>query len=276
MKKTILITAAALVALTLSAGCSTAEEEAPAEIAEVADNGAEEATEDEAAAEGEATAEGEGGDGSGHYKDTMVPFEELIPSDRIVIVQNVLNFTREGFFTEDTKPVTEMISYKDAETAAYQIAPIIGFLNNGLDGDLKVFTIDGTETAIGAEDFSAMYIIIDDFMSGNSPILYNPATGTEIVDFDYALTTANEAIVSVLPEEDAILSELVAMVNWGENAPCRLVATDKFYIPLTTEETAVGELRGSISGAVNASVPGMQKAGGKINDVVYVENNTQE
>ena len=52
------------------------------------------------------------------YKDIMVPYDELAPADHIVVLQNAVNFNREGFYTEETKPVTANISYQGAEVAA--------------------------------------------------------------------------------------------------------------------------------------------------------------
>ncbi len=205
------------------------------------------------------------------YKSTMVPFDQLTPSDRIVILQNTLNYSAEGFYTPDTKPMSQLIAYNGADTKAYPISYALSFLTNGVKSDVKVYDTSKKETIVKLDDFMGMYVIIDDFMSGNSPVLYNPKTETKIADFKSALTANNEVILSVIVEEDAPVRDLVAFAGWGENAPSRLVATDKFYVPLTKEECAVGELRGTFSGDVNASVPGMKKAGGKINDIMYIE-----
>lgn len=207
---------------------------------------------------------------SEHYKSTMKPFEELVPSDRIVILQNTLNFGSEGFYTEDTKPVTEAIVYQGAEVQAYPISYTLEFLNNEMGSTLTVTTAAG-EQEVSEEDFAGMYVIIDDFQSGNMPVLYNPQTGTEAVDFLYAKTENNEAIYSIITEQDANVQELLETIGWDTTQTYRLVATDKFYIPITPEDYDDGELRGALSGAINASFPDMIIAGGKMNDILYFE-----
>ncbi|HHX75250.1 MAG TPA: hypothetical protein GX699_10150, partial [Firmicutes bacterium] len=51
----------------------------------------------------------------------------------------------------------------------------------------------------------------------------------------------------------------------------RYVATDKFYIPVEPQERANGEIRGTLSGAINGSFPDLAIASGKINDVLLIE-----
>ena len=55
------------------------------------------------------------------YKDAMIPFEDLVPAERIVILQNTVNFGREGFYTEETKPVTEEVTLDGQTVAAYKL-----------------------------------------------------------------------------------------------------------------------------------------------------------
>ena len=206
----------------------------------------------------------------GHYKSTMKPFEELIPSDRIVILQNALNYGREGFYTEETKPVTESISYQEEEVQAYSISYALDFLNAEVEGMVKVVT-EAEEVEVEAEDFAAMYVIIDDFQSGNKPVLYNPETETEVVDFLYAITENGEGVYSIVTEKDDNVMALLEKMGWETTETYRLVATDKFYIPITPEDYDDGELRGSLSGSINASFPEMTIAGGKMNDIFYFE-----
>ena len=206
----------------------------------------------------------------GHYKSTMKPFEELVPAERIVIVQNALNYGREGFYTEETKPVTEAISYQEEEVQAYPISYVLDFLTNEMGSTVTVVT-EAEEIAVEAEDFSGMYVIIDDFQSGNKPVLYNPETETAVVDFLYAATENGEAIYSIITEQEDNVMALPEKMGWDTTETYRLVATDKFYIPITPEDYDDGELRGSLSGSINASFPEMTIAGGKMNDILYFE-----
>ncbi len=204
------------------------------------------------------------------YKESMLPFEQLLPGNRIVILQNTINYGREGFYTEQTKPATQEIDFNGNQVAAYPISYPITFLKNNLGGNLQIVNSDGSEQEISAEEFAGMYIIID-FTSDAPPVLYNPQTGTELNDFQYALTSQGEAIYSVVSGSNHNTKELLTKVGWDPAATYRYVATDKFYFPVGAEEVATGEVRGTLSGAVNGSFPDLKIAGGKINDLIYIE-----
>ena len=200
-----------------------------------------------------------------HYKETMLPFEELISSDRIVVLQNAVNYSRDGFYTEATKPS------RDDANGGFAITYVTDFLNNGVKGDVTFVNLDGEKTKVDKDDFLGMYVILDDFQNPESPVLRNSETGTELSNMDYILTDSKEAIVSVIPEQNYNVKEVIEKAKWDNTLTYRLVATDKFYIPITPEDYDAGEIRGTISGAVNASFPDMTIANGKINDVIYVE-----
>lgn len=205
------------------------------------------------------------------YKDVMVPYDELAPADHIVVLQNAVNFNREGFYTEETKPVTENISYQGAEVAAYPISYVTGLLSHECQGDLTVYKKDGSSLTVPAADFNGMYVIIDDFASGNPPTLFNPESGTEVADFFYAVTAEGEGIISVVSNDVFIFKDVVAMMGWDDSASYTVCATDKFHIPVEPDYMAIGELRGSLSGAINGSFGDMTIASGKINDVVIIQ-----
>ena len=122
-----------------------------------------------------------------------------------------------------------------------------------------------------AEELDAMYVLVDDFKSGNAPILYNKETGASLENFDYAVMENGEGIFSVIPEQEINVNELLTSYGWDTSATYHLVATDAFYIPITPEDYDDGEIRGALSGAVNASFPEMTIAMGKISDVIFVE-----
>jgi hypothetical protein len=204
------------------------------------------------------------------YKETMLPFDQLVPGSRIIMLQNTLNYSRDGFYTENTKPVTQEISYKETAVQAYPIKYTLDFLTNGLGSTVTVTNTDGTTTELSAEDFSKMFVIVD-FMSDTPPVLYDPNSGTEVTDFLFALTDKGEAIYSVVGGTTYNAAELIASVVWDKDATYRYVATDKFYIPVGPAENSTGEIRGTLSGAINGSFPDLTIASGKINDVIYIE-----
>ena len=204
------------------------------------------------------------------YKETMVPFDQLVPAERIVILQNTINYSREGFYSADNKPAAEDIKYKGDTVAAYPIAYALDFLTKGSDGDFTITNNDGSTETISAQDFAGLYVIID-FTSDAPPVLYNPESGTELTDFLFATTAEGEAIYSVVSGSIHNAAEIIANVGWDADATYRYMATDKFYIPVGPTERATGEIRGTLSGAVNGSFPELKIAGGKINDVIYIE-----
>lgn len=203
------------------------------------------------------------------YKDLMVPFDELVPSDRIVLIQNTLNFGMMGFYTEETKPVTEEITYKEGNAEAYPISYTLDFLNNEITGNVTVTNAEGEVTEFSAEEFAEMYVIVD-FTSSEPVILYNPKTGAETT-LAYAVTSEGEGIYSVSADTEHNTADIIKSCGWSEEETYRLMATDKFYIPVEPEYLKIGKLRGTLSGALNASFDGMVIASGKINDPVYFE-----
>jgi hypothetical protein len=227
-------------------------------------------TEQAEGAAGENSAGDKDGGAAPTYKETMVPFDQLVPAERIVILQNTINYSREGFYSADNKPATEDIEYKGDTVAVYPITYALDFLTKGSSGDLTVTNNDGSTETISAQDFAGLYVIID-FTSDAPPVLYNPESGTELTDFLFATTAEGEAIYSVVSDTIHNAAEVIENVGWDAGATYRYMATDKFYIPVGPEERATGELRGTLSGAVNGSFPELKIAGGKINDVIYIE-----
>ena len=199
-----------------------------------------------------------------------MPYDELVPTARIVLLQNTINFSREGFYTADHKPVPEEITYHGETVAAYAMSYALNFLTNGCSGELTITNNDGTTQAISAADFAGLYVMID-FTSDAPPVLYNPESGTEITDFLFAVTAEGEAIYSVVSGSTYSTAEMIANVGWNTAASYRYVASDKFHIPVGPEENETGEIRGTLSGAINGSFPDLAIASGNINDVIYSE-----
>ena len=200
----------------------------------------------------------------------MVPFDQLVPTVRIVILQNTFNYSRVGFYNPSTKPVRTDITYADKAAKGFSMKYAVDFLTNGLEGMVTVYDPEGKTKEVAAADFAGMYAILE-FDSDAAPILYNPATKTEIPAFAYAVTTGGEAIYSVVSGSTHNCVEIVEKVGWDKNATYRYIASDFFYFPVPPAENAVGEIRGAFSGAINGSFPTLDIASGKINDVIYIE-----
>lgn len=206
------------------------------------------------------------------YKDTMIPFEDIVSGKRIVILQNTLHYISgmDGFYTTETQPKAEEITYGGAATEAYKMTYAIDFLLNKPEADLKVTDTEGKTVDVKASDFAGMYVIID-FSSGEAPTIYNPTTKTEIKNFAVAVTAEGEAIYSIIADSTHNCAKILETCGWDTAPTYRYVAVDQFYIPVGESDNKVGELRGTLSGSINGSFPELTIASGKINDVVYLE-----
>jgi len=79
-------------------------------------------------------------------------------------------------------------------------------------------------------------------------------------------------VISIVTEQDRRFVDMFALVEWDmASTNYHVMATDKFFIPVTPEDYDDGELRGALSGSVNGTFPDMIIAQGKINDVIYLE-----
>ena len=205
------------------------------------------------------------------YRDAMIPFEELVPAERIVILQNTLNFGREGFYTEETKPVTEDITLDGQTVAAYKLTYALNFLTFGYENGAQVVNAAGEILEFTKEELEGSYVYIEGFQSYTLPVLFNPATGAKVVDFDH-LITDNEMVISIITEQSRRCVDMFEMLGWDTTtATYHVMATDKFFVPATPVDYDDGEIRGALSGSVNGTFPEMVPAQGKINDVVYIE-----
>ena len=206
------------------------------------------------------------------YKDIMVPYSEIQHGKRIIIMQNTLVFSREGVFTEAEAPVAETVSYNGADYNGYPMTAVTKFITGGDEakGPVSVFDTNGAETVMTVEEFNAVTVLIDDFQSGNSPVLL-AVNGNAIENFDYAIMPNGEVIASIITEQEYNVNEHLQKYGWDNTKTYNLVATDVFYIPITPEDYDEGGLRGALSGAINANFPDMIIATGKLNDVVFIE-----
>ena len=205
------------------------------------------------------------------YKDAMIPFEDIIPAERIVILQNTLNFGREGFYTEETKPVTVEVQLDGQTVAAYKLTYALDFLTFGYENGARVVNASGEVLEFTKEELEGSYVYIEGFQSYTLPVLFNPETQVKVVDFDH-LMTDNEMVISIITEQSRRCMDMFEMVGWDtDTATYHVMATDKFFVPATPENYDDGEIRGALSGSVNGTFPEMVPAQGKINDVVYIE-----
>ena len=206
------------------------------------------------------------------YRDAMVPFEELIPAERIIILQNTVNFGREGFYTEATKPVTEEVELDGQTVGAYKLTYALDFLTFGYENGATVVDEAGNETAFSKEELEGAYVYIEGFQSYTLPVLFNPATGAKVVDFDHLITDNKEMVISIITEQSRRCVDMFELLGWDTTtATYHVMATDKFFVPATPLDYDDGEIRGALSGSVNGTFPEMVPAQGKINDVVYIE-----
>lgn len=203
------------------------------------------------------------------YKDIMVPFDKIVPTEHIVLIQNALQYTADGFYTRDTAPKAEEVTYKDAATKAYAVTHALNFLTYGYDDGVTVYAVDGATTAMTKDEIAACYFIID-FQSDAAPVLYNPTSKVEIA-FAYLTTAKAEGLYSIPASTNHNTKEITDKYGWDTKDQVRMMATDKFHIPVPTKELSTGELRGTLSGAINGSWPELTVASGKLNDVLYLE-----
>ncbi len=206
------------------------------------------------------------------YKDTMIPFEDIVKGKRIVILQNAIHYISgmDGFYTAETQPEAEEITYGGAAAEGYKMTYAIDFLLKAPEGDLKVTDTDGKTVDVKADDFAGMYVIID-FSSGEAPTLYNPTTKTTVKNFAVAVTAEGEAIYSIVADSTHNCADILAACGFDTTKTYRYVAVDQFYIPVGEADNKTGELRGTLSGSINGSFPNLTIASGKINDLAYLE-----
>ena len=205
------------------------------------------------------------------YKDAMIPFEDLIPAERIVILQNAVNYGREGFYTKETRPVTEAVMLDGAEVQAYKLTYALQFLTFGYENGAQVVNEAGDVLEMTREELDAAYVYIEGFQSYTLPVVFIPGTDVKVVDFDH-LITENEMVISIITEQSRRCVDMFDMLGWDTtSATYHVMATDKFFVPATPMDYDDGEIRGALSGSVNGTFPEMVPAQGKINDVLYLE-----
>ena len=69
----------------------------------------------------------------------------------------------------------------------------------------------------------------------------------KVVDLDH-LTTDNEMVISIITEQSRCCMDMFELVGWDStSATYHVMATDKFFIPATSQDYDDGEIRGALS-----------------------------
>lgn len=206
------------------------------------------------------------------YKDTLVSFDKLTQGKKLLLLQNTLTYSRDGFYKEDTAPKAVEIDFESNKVSAFPIEYTTKLLLEPINGDVKVVNAKDESIVVKDNDFQGMYVILGDLTEGKAPILFNPSTNTTIKDFKFAIMPNSEAIYSIVADNEKNIQDILKDVNWNPDRTYRMMATDYFYIPLTKEETKTGVVKGTLSGAINANIPDIKLIkNGKVNDIMYFE-----
>ena len=164
----------------------------------------------------------------------------------------------------------EDVTISDVKATAASVQELVDkYFNNKVAGDVNVVGTDGYQVTMSATDFLAAKISLD--AEGIAPVVWNEDLGGKgkVKNTDYVVTAEGEAII--FPAETITGEALLDKLGLPKDATTyRFVATDDFYLECNAEEMKTAELRVGLDGTINGSLP-IKKAGGKINDVLYIE-----
>ena len=183
--------------------------------------------------------------------------DDLTKGNRIVVCQNA-------------ELTMEDVTISDVKATAASVQELVDkYFNNKVAGDVNVVGTDGYQVTMSAKDFLAAKISLD--AEGIAPVIWNEDLGGKgkVKNTDYVVTAEGEAII--FPAETITGEALLDKLGLPKDATTyRFVATDDFYLECNAEEMKTAELRVGLDGTINGSLP-IKKAGGKINDVLYIE-----
>jgi len=164
----------------------------------------------------------------------------------------------------------EDVKVSDVEATAAAVEELVDkYFINSPAGEVSIVATDGYSVEMSAKDFLAAKISLD--AKDIAPILWNEELGDKgkVKMVDYIVTAEGEAII--FPTETITGEALLEKLGLPNDATMyRFVATDDFYLECTAEEMKTAELRVGLDETINGSLP-IKKAGGKINDVLYIE-----
>lgn len=203
---------------------------------------------------------------STRYKDIMGDVSTFKQEKKVVIFQNFVN--KNGTFLNGEKgPAPANMKICGEDVKAYAIANAVAMFLNAPEGEVALINKEGAvEKTISAEDFKNAYI--GTAADGTGVI---KAGSVEMKNFKYAVAADKEAICFVEASETIVMADLLKAIGAKSDATkYRFVATDKFYLETDAAAAATSEIRGTLSGAVNAALS-IELASGKINDILYVD-----
>ncbi|HBI26568.1 MAG TPA: hypothetical protein DDY25_02405 [Peptococcaceae bacterium] len=183
--------------------------------------------------------------------------DDLTKGNRIVVCQNA-------------ELAMEDATVSDVKATAASVQELADkYFNDTIAGEVTLVGTDGYQATMAAKDFLAAKISLD--AEGIAPVVWNEDLGgkSQVKTTDYAVTAEGEAII--FPAETITGEALLDKLGLPRDAATyRFVATDDFYLECSAEEMRTAELRVGLDDTINGALP-IKKAGGKINDVLYIE-----
>ena len=216
---------------------------------------------------------------------------------RLVFFQNYINFNKDVaedgsvVFPDFGEAVTGVEMKIAGETVkAYSLGSLFKIWCTEPTGTLTIVDGNGKEYTAKAEDlktaFVGEYETTIDGLAANKGVL--KIGKLEIKDVKYILTESKDAFMFATTGESATdspikLAEVFAEIGWDTDLVYKFVCFDNYWNFIDSQETkATGkedgaavlagtELRATLSGALNISIPFENRGGsGKMNDIFYV------
>lgn len=219
-----------------------------------------------------------------HYRDIMVPYDDVEKAERIVLLQTALWYTgRDGIYTEAEIAAPEAMDYDGQSVLAFRMSNVTKFLFHTPEGEVTLYDNGGTAVTLSAAEFEALRVIsaqnidgaisyLENFQSSNSIILATEDGSCIMSDFSYAVTAEGEGILSVSAKQEIGTADVLTNVGWGAECACNLVASDKFYVPDPVIDGQRGAVVAPLSGTtINGKILDESIAQGRINDLLYIE-----
>lgn len=219
-----------------------------------------------------------------HYRDIMVPYDEVEKAERIVLLQTALWYTgRDGIYTEAEVAAPEAMNYDGQSVMAFRMSNVTKFLLNEPTGEVTLYNSNGETVALAAAEFEALRVIsaqeldgaanyLDSFQGGNCIILAKDDGNCVMKGFSYAVTAEGEGVLSISAKQELSTADVLTNMGWGAECACNLVASDKFYVPDPIVDGERGAVVAPLSGTtINGKILDASIAQGRINDLLYIE-----
>lgn len=219
-----------------------------------------------------------------HYRDIMVPYDEVEKAERIVLLQTALWYTgRDGIYTEAEVAAPESMNYDGQSVLAFRMSNATKFLFHAPAGDVTLYDNSGKTVTLSASEFESLRVIsaqnidgalsyLENFQNSNCIILASKDGNCVMSDFSYAVTAEGEGVLSISAKQEIGTANILKNMGWGEECACNLVASDKFYVPDPIVDGQRGSIVAPISGTtINGKILDASIAQGRINDLLYIE-----